>query len=202
MKHSRGSTKRADAVTNQARILDVAQAVFAEDGLELEMHVVAARAHLGVGTLYSHFANREELLRAIVQRVVEDALAQLRAAPASHADDPRAALQALVSAGLHVLQQYRPLFAVIRDPRLEKLLDPSYGQAMRAQFLEIPRELIDRGIQAGIFRKGLDREMAMVTIMGTFPSAIDLLGMHCSLDELTQRLSHFLVTLFAGKIEA
>ena len=195
------STKRTDAVTNRARILEVTQSVFAECGLELEMNEVAARANLGVGTLYRHFANREDLLRAIVRRAVEDALAQLRAALASAPDDPRASLQALVSAGLHVQQQYRPLFAVMRDPRLAKLLDPSYGQTIRTQLREIPRELIDHGIKAGIFRDDLDQEMAAVTIMGSFTSAIDLLGTRCSLDELAQRLFHLLLTMFTGKTE-
>src|SRR6202022_3230081 len=78
MHQAGGSTKRADAVTNRARILDVAQSVFAECGLELEMGEVASRANLGVGTLYRHFANREDLLRAIVRHTIEDALAQLR----------------------------------------------------------------------------------------------------------------------------
>jgi len=77
-----GVTKRADAVLNRARILKVAQSVFAEYGLELEMGEVAARAQLGVGTLYRHFANREDLLRAIVQITVDDVLAQLQAVPA------------------------------------------------------------------------------------------------------------------------
>ena len=195
------STKRTDAVTNRARILEVAQSVFAECGLELEMNEVAARAHLGVGTLYRHFANREDLLRAIVRRAVEDALAQLRAALASAPDDPRASLQALVSAGLHVQQQYRPLFAVMRDPRLAKLSDPSYGQAIRTQFLEIPREMIDHGIKAGIFRDDLDQELAAAMIMGSFTSAFDLLGTRCSLDELAQRLSHLLLTMFTRQTE-
>lgn len=199
MQHSGGSSKRADAMTNRARILEAAQSVFAECGLELEMNVVAARAHLGVGTLYGHFANREELLCAIVRRATEDAFTRMQAA--ARADDPRAALQALVSVALQVLQQYRPLFVVIRDVRLEKLVDPSYGHALRCQFLEIPRELIDRGIQLGIFRKDLDPEMAAVIIMGSLPGTMDLLGTHCSLDELAQRLSHFLLTLFAEKVE-
>ena len=132
------STKRTDAVTNRARILEVAQSVFAECGLELEMNEVAARANLGVGTLYRHFANREDLLRAIVRRTVEDALAQLRSALASAADDPVASLQALVSAGLHVQQQYRPLFAVMRDPRLAKILDPHASRTCAPSFLKFP----------------------------------------------------------------
>jgi AcrR family transcriptional regulator len=194
------STKRADAVTNRARIIEVALSVFAEYGLEMEMNEIAARAHLGVGTLYRHFANREELLRAIIRRAVEDTLAQLRAA-VSTSDDPVASLQALVAAGLHVHRQYRPLFAVIRDPRLAKLLDPSYGQSIRTRFRETVRELIDHGVEVGVFRDDLDEEMAAITIMGSFTSAIDLLGTSYSLDELAQRLSHFLLMIFTGKTE-
>jgi AcrR family transcriptional regulator len=200
MESAEGSMKRADAVTNRARIIEVAQSVFGECGLELEMNEVAAQAHLGVGTLYRHFANREDLLRAIVRRAVEDTLAQLRSA-ASSSDDPRASLQALISAGLHVQQQYRPLFAVMRDPRLTKLLDPSYGQIIRTQFREIVRELIDHGSKVGIFRDDLDAEMATVMIIGSFTSAVDLLGTRYSLDELAQKLSHFLLTMFTGKTE-
>jgi AcrR family transcriptional regulator len=202
MEHSRGQAKRADAVTNRVRILKAAQSVFAEYGLDLEMSEIAARAHLGIGTLYGHFANREDLVRAIIGNVVEDALAQLRAALASAADDPRAALQALVFAGLHVQHQYGALFGVIRDPRRGKLTDPSHGQIIRTQFLEIPMEMINQGIKAGIFRDDLDTELAAAMIMGSFTSVFDdLLGTRYSPDELAQRLSHLLLTMLTKQTE-
>src|SRR5260370_7035458 len=103
MHHSGGSTKRADAVTNRARILEVAQSVFAECGLELEMNEVAARANLGVGTLYRHFANREDLLRAIVLYTIDDALAQLRSALGPPPDDPPPPPPPLLFPALHFL---------------------------------------------------------------------------------------------------
>jgi AcrR family transcriptional regulator len=194
------ATKRADAVTNRARIIEVALSIFAECGLELEMNEIAARAHLGVGTLYRHFDNREDLLRAIIRRAVEDALMQMRSA-VSASDDPVASLQALVSAGLHMQQQYRPLFAVIRDPRLAKLLDPSYAQSIRTQFRETVEKMIDHGLEIGVFRGNLDQEMAAVAIMGSFACAIDLLDTNYSFDELAQRLSYFLFTMLTGKTE-
>ena len=115
MDHSGLSTKRADAVMNRARILDVAQSVFAERGLDLEVSEIASRAHLGVGTLYRHFSNREDLLRAIVIRTVDDAVAQLRSAIAA-ADDPRAALQALVLIGLE-----KRLHRGLPEPRADSM---------------------------------------------------------------------------------
>jgi AcrR family transcriptional regulator len=122
MNHAERSSKRADAVTNHARLLEAALAAFAQSGLDLEVNDIASRAQVGAATLYRHFGSREDLLRAIVTEIVEDALAQIRLAVQPYTDDPRAAFQALVSAGLRVLQQYRSLFAVIHDPRLSHLL--------------------------------------------------------------------------------
>lgn len=201
MASGKGSMKRTDAVTNRARILQAALAVFAERGLELEMNEVAALAHLGVGTLYGHFANREDLLRAILQSIIEDALTQLRAAHTSHPDDPRTALRVLVSTGIHLQDQYRPLGGVLRDLRLIKLMDPSYVSQVRLQFLEVPKDLLTQGMQMGIFRQDLDQDMAAVIIMGAFISVMDLLEISRSLDELVERLTHSLLTMLTGNAE-
>ena len=195
MASAKEPTKRTDAVTNRARILQAALAVFAGRGLELEMNEVAALAHLGVGTLYGHFANREDLLRAILQSIIEDALTQLRAVHASHPDDPRAALQELVSTGLHLQDQYRPLSGALRDLRLVELMDPSYVSQVRLRFLEVPKDLLTQGVQMGIFRQDLDQDMTAVIIMGAFISVMDLLEISRSLDELVERLTHSLLTM-------
>jgi AcrR family transcriptional regulator len=196
MEHSGISTKRADALTNRARLLEVAQAVFAESGLDLEVNDIASRARLGVGTLYRHFGNREDLLRAIVTYTVDDAIVQMRQAIEPYTDDPRAALQALVSAGLRVQHQYQRLFVVIRDPRLTKLFDPAQGEAMREQVLDPAREVLERGIKAGIFRDDLDHDLAAATIIGSFTSVFELIGKRYPLAELEQRLSQLLWAMF------
>lgn len=198
MASTKGSTKRTDAVTNRARILQAALAVFAERGLDLEMNEVASLAHLGVGTLYGHFANREDLLRAILQNVIEGALEQLRTAQAAHPDDPCAALRALVSAGVHLQDQYRPLSGVLRDLRLVKLMDPEYVSQVRVRFLEIPKDLLIQGMQEGIFRRDLDQNMAAVVIMGSFISVMDLLETYHSREELAERLAHSLLLMLTA----
>jgi AcrR family transcriptional regulator len=192
-----GASKRADAITNRARLLVVAQSVFAEAGLDLEVNDIASRAQLGVATLYRNFGNREDLLRTIVTQTVEDTQAQLRQAIEPYIDDPRAALQALVSAGLRVQQQYRPLFAMMLDQRLTELFDPAPTEAMQAQVLDPARWVIERGIQAGVFREDLDHDLAAVTIIGSFTGVIRLFGKRCSLDELEQRLFQFLWAMLA-----
>src|SRR5690242_11278649 len=48
-------------------ILDAAEQVFAEQGLEASMETIASRAGVAVGTLYNHFADRQALLFAIAE---------------------------------------------------------------------------------------------------------------------------------------
>jgi AcrR family transcriptional regulator len=80
---------RADAQRNRARILEAAESVFAAEGIEVPIDAVAAKAGVGVGTLYRHFPTKERLFEAImVERVTalaEDARARLET------DDPRTA---------------------------------------------------------------------------------------------------------------
>lgn len=72
---------RADAERNRRRVLEVAQEVFAAEGLAVPIDEIARRAGLGVGTLYRHFPTKEALFAAIVltrmEAVVADAQALL-----------------------------------------------------------------------------------------------------------------------------
>lgn len=58
--------QRADARRNRRRVLDAARLLFAERGLDVPMDEIAAAAGVGVGTVYRHFPNKEELLSALV----------------------------------------------------------------------------------------------------------------------------------------
>jgi len=56
---------RADARRNREHILEAARAAFAEYGSGVQIDEIARRAGLGVGTLYRHFATKDELFRAL-----------------------------------------------------------------------------------------------------------------------------------------
>jgi len=85
---------RADAVKNRQRILEAAAEVFATKGVSVPIDLVAARAGVGVGTLYRHFPNKEALFEAIVLTKVEDLVTEAR--NAATAEDPVGALFAFV----------------------------------------------------------------------------------------------------------
>jgi AcrR family transcriptional regulator len=59
---------RADARRNRERILAAAKEAFAAQGGDTQMDDVAARAGVGVGTVYRHFPTKEALMGELVRQ--------------------------------------------------------------------------------------------------------------------------------------
>jgi len=60
--------RRADALRNRERVLAAARTALAEEGLDAQMPDIAARAGVGVGTIYRHFPTKEALIAAITEQ--------------------------------------------------------------------------------------------------------------------------------------
>lgn len=63
--------KRVDAQRNEQTLLDAAAALFVSDGVEVAVRDIAARAGVGMGTLYRHFPTRADLIIAVYRHQVE-----------------------------------------------------------------------------------------------------------------------------------
>ena len=130
---------RADAQRNIGSLLDAAKAVFATSGVDAPAKQIADLAGVGVGTLYRHFPQRSDLVKAVFQRGV-DACAD--AAPAlAAADDPAAALAAWLHRYTQFLATKRGLAAALHsgDPAFDALpgyftgrLEPALGSLLAA----------------------------------------------------------------------
>jgi AcrR family transcriptional regulator len=70
---------RSDSVKNRAAVLDAATAVFAQHGADASTEQIAARAGVGVGTVFRHFPTKNELLEAVLARMLEELAAFARA---------------------------------------------------------------------------------------------------------------------------
>ncbi|MFG1669888.1 TetR/AcrR family transcriptional regulator [Streptomyces sp. Y7] len=85
-------SKRADAVRNQQALLAAAAEVFVTSGVEAPIREIAARAGVGMGTIYRHFPTRADLVTAVYRHQIE-ACAEAGPRLLAAADSPFAALR-------------------------------------------------------------------------------------------------------------
>jgi AcrR family transcriptional regulator len=81
---------RRDALRNDRRVLEAAFAVFAEQGPQAGMEDIAARAGVGVGTIYRRFSSKDALLDALAVEIADEIERAVTEAVAD--DDPERGL--------------------------------------------------------------------------------------------------------------
>lgn len=163
---------RADARRNVERIRHAAAEVFAEHGVDAPVREVAARAGVGVGTLYRHFPDRVALVVAVFRDAVD--------ACADAAPDLAATLAPAeaVTAWLHRFEQFvatkQGLGAVLHsgDPALAPL--PDY---FRDRLLPALEGLLEAAVTAGELRPdvGAEELLDATRALAGRPAMIDLL---------------------------
>jgi AcrR family transcriptional regulator len=130
---------RADAQRNIGSLLEAAKAVFGTSGVNAPAKEIADLAGVGVGTLYRHFPQRADLVKAVLQREI-DACAD--AAPAlAAAHEPGVALAAWLHRYTEFLATKRGLATALHsgDPAFDALpgyffqrLEPALGSLLEA----------------------------------------------------------------------
>lgn len=143
---------RADARRNRVRILDAARAEFAESGGDAQMDAVAARAGVGVGTVYRHFPTKDALLTELIRERFEHfvALAQ----DALSVEDPWEAFSGLMHANAELCA------ADAGTQHVFLQIDPGVAPRLAAEtgLLELAQRSIERGQAAGQIRPDFSAE--------------------------------------------
>jgi AcrR family transcriptional regulator len=88
--------KRVDARRNEQALLVAAAAVFIRSGVEAPVREIAAKAGVGIGTIYRHFPTRPELVVAVYRHQVE-ACAEAGPRLLRESHTPEAALRSWVA---------------------------------------------------------------------------------------------------------
>jgi AcrR family transcriptional regulator len=164
---ARGRAERADKARNRARILAAASEAFAERGVETQMDDVAARAGLGVGTLYRHFATKEALMVALMKRKFEQILEVTRRGIEREEGEPFEVLANVLREGAEVAAAD----AVAQDA-LKRVGDAIWSDVMPTQLelVAATQVLIDRAQAAGTMRNDIsaaDVSMIMCGLSAT-----------------------------------
>ncbi len=153
--------RRIDARRNREKLLAAATALFAEQGEEIALELIAARAGVGVGTLYRHFPNRDALVVAAYQHEV-DALCAA-AADLLATLPPDAALEAWLGRFADYMATKRSMGNALRVAASSD--SPLFAQT-REQTLAALRLLLEAGARAGTLRADVDPKDVLRVING------------------------------------
>jgi AcrR family transcriptional regulator len=135
---------RRDAVRNYHRVLEAAREVLGECGADASMEEIAARAGVGVGTVYRRFANKDALIDELLRLSMCEALTAARQALACPGGD---GLERLLR-GLGALFAAHARYAHL-------LLERSAESAAAVEIRAAVAELTARALAAGTLQPGV-----------------------------------------------
>jgi AcrR family transcriptional regulator len=145
-------SKRADARRNEETLLNAAAAVFVTSGVEAPVRDIAAKAGVGMGTIYRHFPTRAELIIAVYRHQVE-ACAEAGPALLATSATPHAALGRWINLFVDFLVTKHGLAAVLQS-------DNAGFDALHAYFLDrlvpVCAQLLDAAAGSGEIRSDLE----------------------------------------------
>ncbi|MGW0825019.1 TetR/AcrR family transcriptional regulator [Streptomyces sp. NPDC002845] len=145
-------SKRKDARRNKETLLDAAAAVFVTSGVEAPVRDIAAKAGVGMGTIYRHFPTRADLIIAVYRHQV-DACAEAGPALLATSETPHAALGQWINLFADFLVTKHGLAAVLQS-------DNAGFETLHAYFLDrlvpVCAQLLDAAAVAGEIRSDID----------------------------------------------
>ena len=144
--------KRADARRNEKTLLDAAAAIFVTAGVEAPVRDIAAKAGVGMGTIYRHFPTRADLVIAVYRHQV-DACAEAGPALLASCGTPHAALTEWIDRFVDFLVTKHGLAAALQS-------DNARFETLHAYFLDrlvpVCASLLDAAAAAGEIRPDID----------------------------------------------
>ena len=137
--------KRADARRNEETLLDAAATAFVTSGVDVPVRDIAAKAGVGVGTIYRHFPTRADLIVAVYRHQVE-ACAEAGPVLLANSSTPHAALASWINLFVDFLVTKHGLAQALQS-------DDAAFETLHAYFLDrlvpVCAQLLDAAAAAG-----------------------------------------------------
>ncbi|NLX58705.1 MAG: TetR family transcriptional regulator [Phycisphaerae bacterium] len=139
-------------------ILDTVEQVFREKGyVATTTEQIAQAAGVGVGTIYNSFSSKERLYGAVIERIADGLLEEMRDL-ASRPLGAEGVLEALIRTRLVDYDRHRLFFVLFSCeqssgayPQPEALSDRVVSSYYR--YLDMVGKLLERGVEAGLFER-------------------------------------------------
>jgi AcrR family transcriptional regulator len=159
--------RQRDPEVTRARILEAAKKEFAKLGLAgARVEAIATRSKANKRMIYHYFGSKEELFVA----VLEDAYADIRSAELKLNLDHLSPEDAIVALTTHTWNYYlrNPEFmTLVNSENLHKARHVKKSQRfheMHHGFISMLQGILDRGVEAGVFRSGVDVRQLHITM--------------------------------------
>lgn len=138
-------------------ILESAERVFAERGFHgARIQDIAEQARIAVGTVYNHFEQKEDVLRALLEERTDALLEALAASPADP-EDFEAKLGARLGRMLRYLDRHREFYLIANEHGLLSKTTASSAKVLgKKSVRHVERfraafgALVDDGVEAGV----------------------------------------------------
>jgi AcrR family transcriptional regulator len=163
---------RADAERNRRRLLEAAQALFRERGLDVGVAEIAQAAGVGRGTLFRNFACKEDLIAAIVVERMRDAVNAGQALLDEHGARPEEALFGFLAELLGRQQVDRGLFEALDDAWLAR----DEIRAAHAEVVGMVDRLLTRAQDSGAVRPDVGAMDVLMLFKGACAAAAAFAG--------------------------
>ena len=152
---SRPAKRLRDPVQTQNRILAAAKAEFAKVGLGgARIDSIAEKAGVNKRMIYEYFKGKEELFQA----VLEDAWTDIRTAEAKLQLEhlpPAEAIRALMTFTWEYYLKHPEFMSLVNSEKLHEI---------HSGFIDMLQRILDRGVQSGDFRAGVDPRQLHLTL--------------------------------------
>lgn len=166
MAEMRAKTRRNAAAT-KARILAAAKVEFARKGLGgARVEVIAERARTNKRMIYHYFGSKEELFRAVVEAAYVDIRGAEQRLELEHLP-ARKALERLVRFTWDYYLENPEFISVVNSANLHRarhLQGSGVIEEISRRFVNMVSGLLERGVEEGVFRPGIDPVQLNLTI--------------------------------------
>jgi len=160
-------TRVRDADATKARILEAAKAEFARLGLGgARVDEIADRAKANKRMIYHYFGSKEELFRVVLEEAYLDIRNAEQELALAHLS-PREALIKLVRFTWNYYLENPEFITLVNSENLHRarhLKDSDRLRVASRRFVDMMRDILDRGVAEGAFRPGIDPVQLNITI--------------------------------------
>lgn len=162
-------TRTEMADETRSLLLNAAQEVFAESGLEgARIDAIAQRAGVNKQLVYHYFGSKDGLYSAVLEKVYsqirnQEAELKLDSLPAEEA------MRSLIEFSYEYLRQNRDFVRLLADENAHRGRHLNAAESMadiNMPIIQMISQTLDRGVEEGIFRRGIDPLHFYLSIAG------------------------------------